>query len=271
MTPQGAILSRLRRAAAAVLPPRALIAAVAWSKWYLGEKEMRLLPWICTRDRAGIDIGANAGVYTWHLRRLCGEVHAFEPIPELADSLRASLTGCVIHGYALSDQPGTATLQIPVFHGEPFAALASITNGFERAERVLRIDVRLARLDDEGIRNIGFIKIDAEGHERRILMGARSVLLEQRPTLQVEIKEESAPGGIGATVALLEQHGYDAWYFHGGRLLPFSKFDARLLQNPAMMSDDGWSRGPYVDNFLFFPRVPAWPGQREAIERFGGT
>lgn len=268
MTVKGQILSRLRRAASAILPPRALVAAVARSKWYLGEKEMRLMPWMCTHDRAGIDVGANAGVYTWHMRRFCAEVHAFEPIPELANALRNSLPGCVIHGYALSDQPGSATLQIPIFHGQQIGALASLTYGFDKAESVRSIEVQLRRLDDEGIRNIGFMKIDAEGHERKVLEGAQKVLAEQKPTLQIEIEDRTSPGGIAATVAILDELGYDAWYFHRGCLLPFSTFDAAILQNPAMISDDGWTVGTYTNNFLFFPRVPSWPGQRRAIEKF---
>jgi len=268
MTPKGAILSRLRRAASVVLPPRALVASVAWSKWYLGEQEMRLLPWLCTKERVGIDIGANAGVYTWHLRRLCREVHAYEPIPELASALRQSLPRCVIHDYALSDEPGHATLHIPVFHGEEFAALGSLSYSFTNAERVRDVEVTVRRLDDEGIRGIGFMKIDAEGHESRVLAGARKVLEEQRPTLQVEIEDRTSPGGIAATAAMLDEYGYDGWYYHHRHLHALPTFSVETLQNPAMMSDDGWAIGPYINNFLFFPRLASWPGQDRAVDKF---
>lgn len=267
-TYRGAILSGARRAASVVLPPRALLAAVAWSKWYLGEKEMRLLPWVCARDRAGIDVGANAGVYSWHMQRLCAEVHAFEPIPELANALRSALPRCLIHDYALSDEDRDASLKIPVFHGEQFAALASLDYSFEEAEGTRTIEVKLRRLDDEGISNIGFIKIDAEGHERRVLQGARDVLEQQKPTLQIEIQDRTSPGGIAETVAILNDLGYDAWYMHRGRLLPFAAFDVGLLQNPSNVSADGWVTDTYIDNFLFFPKSPQWPEQRRAIAKF---
>ncbi|MBI5245431.1 MAG: FkbM family methyltransferase [Elusimicrobia bacterium] len=229
---------------------------------------MRLLPWLCSRERIAVDVGANAGVYAWHLRRFCARVHAYEPVPELARYLQAALPGCVVHGYALSDRTGRATLRVPILNGREYGALASLSHGFERAHGVREVDVDVRRLDDEGLRDVGFIKIDVEGHERAVIEGARSLLADQRPTLLIEIDERQSPGGLQATVSALADRGYDAWFFHDGRLRPVSNFDRARLQNPAFMSDDGWATGTYIVNFLFFPTTPGWPGQRRVLQKF---
>ena len=61
----------VRRVARAVLPPKALTGATALWKWVDGERAIRLLPQLADPGRAAVDVGANAGVYSWHLARLC--------------------------------------------------------------------------------------------------------------------------------------------------------------------------------------------------------
>ena len=255
------LLVRGRSAAMAVLPPKAAIAALAWSKWYAGEREMRLLPLLCDRDLTSVDVGANAGVYTWHLRRLTRVVHAYEPIPELAACLRSNLPGCVVHECALSSEVGTALLRIPIYAGSQVGALASLSHDFDGAESIREIEVPMRRLDDEGLDRLGFIKVDAEGHERRVLAGAKEILARDHPTLLVEIEERHAPGAIDGVVGDLAALGYGAYFLGEDGLRPISEFDRDKMQDATMMGADGWATGTYINNFVFLPRTAAWPGQ----------
>lgn len=260
------LLVSARSAAMAVLPPKAAVAVVAWSKWYVGEREMRLLPLLCSRDLTSVDVGANAGVYTWHLRRLSRTVHAYEPIPELAAALRTAIRGCVVHECALSDEMGSAVLRIPIYSGSQVGALASLSQSFTEAEGIRQIEVPIRRLDDEGLDRIGFIKVDAEGHERRVLTGARQLLLRDHPTLLVEIEERHAPGAIDGVVGDLAMLGYQAFFHDGATLRPLADFDRDTMQDPAAMGADGWATGTYINNFVFLPATEAWPGQLRLIE-----
>src|SRR5688500_7714415 len=54
-----------------------------------GEVELHLLEFLCHRDKDAIDVGANDGSYVHYLRRHARRVIAFEPMPSLADALRA--------------------------------------------------------------------------------------------------------------------------------------------------------------------------------------
>jgi FkbM family methyltransferase len=63
-----------------------------------------------------VDVGANEGGYTWHMRRFSRGVHAFEPLPELALRLSAGFAldrRVHVHQVALSDRLGTAELRVP--------------------------------------------------------------------------------------------------------------------------------------------------------------
>ena len=227
---------------------------------------MQLLPLLCNRELISVDVGANAGVYTWHLRRLSRQVHAYEPISELAEALRASISGIVVHGYAVSDEAGSAVLRIPIFAGSQYRALASLSQSFDRADDVREIRVQVRRLDDEGLDRLGFMKIDAEGHERRVLAGARGLLARDHPTLLVEIEERHAPGAIDGTVRDLAELGYRAYFLHGQTMRPISEFDRATMQDPSQMDANGWAAGTYVNNFVFLPSIAAWPGQLRVIE-----
>ena len=47
----------------------------------------------------------------------------------------------------------------------------------------------MKRLDDMGIANCSFIKIDVEGHEEAVLDGATALITSQRPVLMIELDE----------------------------------------------------------------------------------
>ena len=229
---------------------------------------MRLLPLLCNRDSVSLDVGANKGVYTWHLRRLSSLVHAYEPIPELALSLRSSIPGCVVHECALSDEAGSAMLRIPLFGGSQVSALASLSQSFDQAHGVRSVEVQVRRLDDDSLGRVGFIKIDAEGHERKVLAGARDLLMRQRPSLLVEIEERHAPGAIEETVADLAGLGYEAYFLDRSKLRPMAQFDPVTMQDPAVVTPDGWATARYINNFIFIPVDPAWPNQRRVLDRW---
>ena len=244
------VRSVLRRAAAAVLPPAQLLALTAAKHGITGEPELRWLDRWCDRERLAVDVGANVGIWSWHLRRHARGVVAYEPNPELAAWLRRALpAGVEIRNRALSDSPGRLPLRIPVVGGRPDTALASLSQQFASAESVQVVEVEVCRLDDEDLRGVGFLKIDVEGHERAVIAGAHALLARERPTVVVEIEERHAPGAIDGVRADMLLLGYTAHFVHRGVLHPFQEFDRKAMQ----ATKDIGRRGTYVNNFLFLP------------------
>jgi FkbM family methyltransferase len=166
---------------------------------------------LCPKGCVAIDAGANVGVFTAHLRKIAGHVHAFEPNPNLAVHLRRAFRfdrRVTVHETALSDHGGHVSLRLPTqdgktLHGLATVELANSLSGLT-AERVV---VPVTRLDDMLWRNrIGFVKIDAEGHELSVLEGGRELFRRHRPIALLEAEERHRPGAVASVV-----QSFDSW------------------------------------------------------------
>ena len=155
----------------------------AWRERRRGEREIALLPILVDGRRVSIDVGANKGVYTYWLARYSRHVYAFEPNPKIFRILKASAARAprvTLSPIALSDASGRAQLHVPRTesgYSNQRATLHEQSPGCAYGE----LEVETRRLDDEGIDEVGFIKIDVEGHEFAVLDGAAETIRRDRP------------------------------------------------------------------------------------------
>ncbi len=195
------------------------------------ELEMTLLDVLCEPGALSIDVGAKVGMYTYRIVRHSKAVWAFEPIPELANLLRKQFGRTVrIENVALSDCAGTATLRIPFTpQRTPKYGLSTIdqhnTLDSPHVATIREVEVAVRRLDDFHIANIGFMKIDVEGHELAVVHGARESLLECHPTLLIEANDKYHPGAVQELRTYLEGLDYEGHFVHDGRLNPLRDVD----------------------------------------------
>jgi FkbM family methyltransferase len=120
-------------------------------RWGTGEPEWILLDHLVDPTRASIDAGANNGDYTGRLAQLCGMVHAFEPVPWLADDLvRKSPANVAVHRIALSNRMGEAELRIPTRAGIEDACLTTMEelNPLRSTDAVRIVGCVVNRLDN---------------------------------------------------------------------------------------------------------------------------
>lgn len=235
----------------AFVPPSLYMRYKAAKERLRGEREFALIPFLCEPEKASIDAGANVGTWTWMMAQHSKEVHAFEPNPKNILKLRRNvgkLKNVTIYGIALSDQGGEAILRIPrgsKGNSNQRASLSTVAVGDDQAFTAMR--VKQKRLDDCGVRNVGFIKIDVEGFELTLLEGTRETITRDRPNLLIEIEEGHTKIPINELVQHVEKLGYRCLYLRRGTLASFSQFDAKAEhRNPQ-------SRGDYVFNFIFLP------------------
>jgi FkbM family methyltransferase len=224
------------------------------------ESEIELLPFLVDPERQAIDVGANIGRYTLPLSRRAEHVHAFEPHPRLAAVLRATFPlRATIYEAAASDRNGMTQLHIPLVDGREDQGIASVETGafddtFDGSFGSL--DVRTLTLDSLSDCNIGFIKIDVEGHELSVLQGAEKLLARWRPTVLVEVEERHSPGALGRVTAFFDALNYRGFFLFDSALRPLSEF-LPDMQNPLLLRvlDTGAPRKaiPYVNNFIFIP------------------
>ena len=232
-----------------LLPSKLYSRYLLWKHQRRGDKELNLLPFLIDPEKDAIDIGANKGVYTRALARLVPLVHAFEPNPKIYRILSA---GCPINAstypIALSDVSRTNQLLIPFnpkrkTYSNQGASLSRVKVSGQHAE----IEVTSQTLDSYQFSNVGFIKIDVEGHELAVLTGAKKTLAEHKPTLMIELEERHTGFEIRELIDQVEQYGYSGYFLRNGVLTNCSKLDALGEHREALKTEK------YVFNFIFFP------------------
>ncbi len=243
------------------LAPRLTHEMLARRTW-LHEPEVALLPLLADRASTAIDIGANKGVYLYHLHQAYGRVVAFEPLPELASFLTKAAPYAEVHGIALSDHAGRAELTLPVGFNELGSLEHHAGTSADPVMRLEQHDVPVRTLDSFEFKGVGLIKIDVEGHELSVLKGAQHLIDQSRPAILIEVEERHKSGSIAAVEHFFETFTYDGYFLDGDRLRPIRQFDADDDQNVAALTDSV-KAGRYINNFIFFPRDRA---RERAIE-----
>lgn len=184
--------------------------------WF--EDEIRFLRrWFAPGARA-LDVGANFGVYTLTLARRAapgGKVWAVEPAANTAAWLRASLERNGLLNVALIQAGLAARRGSGLLELHPNPELNRIAE--TRKPGSSYQSVELLSLDDcaerHTVRDVDFVKVDAEGHELAIIKGGRRFLTRESPLLMFEIKHGAGLNlGLARELAAL---GYAAF-----RLVP---------------------------------------------------
>jgi FkbM family methyltransferase len=159
-----------------------------------------------------LDIGANLGWYTVLIAKAVGlgRCHAFEPLPELFQRLKANceanhLEGTVeLNEVALGEREGTAELYTFQNLGAGSTSLSKLGRNDYSA-----VSVPIVTLDSylraRQIPRVDFIKIDVEGAEMSVLKGAGVVLRARRsPVWLIEMNVETSKSFGYAPEDLLE-------------------------------------------------------------------
>jgi FkbM family methyltransferase len=233
--------------------PRTLLRFRARRHLRWGEPELRLVPALSRRDRPSVDVGANCEVYSFVMAQYACGVHAFEPNPRLAELLRRSLPeNRTVHECALSSQESRRALFVPrgsLHDDEGRAYLTSCP--CEPEGRYYEVLTR--RLDECVTEKIGLLKIDVEGHELDVLMGAVRHLENDGPNIIIEAEERHRPDAVQSVATVLVSLGYIGGFYKDGRLHDLAEFDLARDQNADLMVNrEGKSKPPgYINNFVF--------------------
>jgi FkbM family methyltransferase len=165
-------------------------------RWF--EDELGFVRACLAPGQCAVDVGANLGVFTTTLAAgvgPTGRVLAFEPTSSIAALLERTLevndlphTGVI--RAALADRAGRGLLQIG--DTPELNALTDAPGAGHRAEAVNLLTLDDA-LRDHGVAQIDFLKIDAEGAELRVGLGARRTLAQSEPLVLFEIRHGDSP------------------------------------------------------------------------------
>ena len=219
------------------------------------EKEIDLLRELVPADKVAVDIGANRGLYVYHLLKITPRVVAFEPLPAMRKVLQRQYgRDLVLHGVALSDHEGEATIRMPSGNHSWATLAPTNTLGMANVSKgFVELKVPVTKLDKFELQNVGFMKIDVEGYEEVVLSGARSTIRRDMPNLLIEVEERHNPGSVRRVMQFLESYGYLAYFLSEGKIHSFSEFDVSRDQRTENVGEAG-KIGRYINNFILISR-----------------
>ncbi|MEV5909520.1 FkbM family methyltransferase [Streptomyces sp. WAC 01325] len=261
-------MTRTMAARLAPYLPVKLVAATARAVYPRFEPELARIADLCPPGcGTAVDVGGWYGPWTHRLRRRARQVVTVEPVPHLARLLASGTPPNVrVIQAAASDRPGTARLWLPP--GD--SGDRGVSSLVRRDIHARALHVPCVALDDLGLKDVDFIKVDVDGNELAVLRGATGVLARDRPALFVELESRIQP--IAPVVTYLSLLRYDGWVLPGSSWVPLASFPLEAHQAKASYVASqgllrrvlpfGALRGPrYVNSVLFLPdgRRPAGP------------
>jgi FkbM family methyltransferase len=161
--------------------------------------ELRLVAAYLSAGMKVFDIGANIGLYSILAQGLVGssgQIWAFEPSFNTYEKLlrNLELNNCLsVHPVqlALSDEPETrGSLRADAGYGDMYRYLASAaTDGVDPQGELVPVTTLDEHVKRAGLPCPDFIKVDVEGGEYRVFLGAREVL-SGNPNMLVMFESE---------------------------------------------------------------------------------
>jgi FkbM family methyltransferase len=185
----------------------------------------------CQLGDVCIDAGANQGNHTKGMIAAVGHlgvVHAFEPIPFLAEALRSFAAKqklpIVVHQLALSDRKGSATFQL-VRNVPGWSGL--FKREYSGPADIKEIEVETATADDillNHIESCRFYKLDLEAGEFNALRGSSKLMAQFNPLIVFENGFSRTAKDAGYTkeewFRFFEDSRYSVFDLYGHRVTP---------------------------------------------------
>ncbi len=215
------------------------------------EKELKIVDKFANKSKDALDIGVYRGVYSYKMSESFKNIHSFEPNPLLFPYLNKNLKKIVknikLYNYALSDVNGETELRLPLRSNsifkdnieELFQLGAATMHPNNDISKFKKVAINTRRLDDIQIdNNVGFIKIDVEGHEKNVIVGGKSLIMKDKPVMLIEIEERHTKKPIKETINFIKEMNYECFYLNKDELIKIENNYNKVVGN----------------NFIFLPK-----------------
>ena len=185
-----------------------------------------------------LDIGANIGNHSLFFSTIFDEVIAFEPYDKAFDLLKINSSqadNIQVNNFGFSDASKELPAQI-VFGN---IGATSIVSSPEQSNTILKVETLDSFVNENSLEGISFIKIDVEGHEYSVLVGAEDTLRKENAVVSLELEMTNYYENCIKSINFLQSCGYSEAYFLK------NSFSGAISSNFKKTS---------IDNFLKLPR-----------------
>ena len=136
---------------------------------------------IKNRKHTAIDVGSHCGFWSFYLGGNFKKVYAFEPVEIFRDCFKKNIPqeNVELLPVAIGNENSFVSMNVELEN----TGATHISNKTKDSNIV-----ELKKLDDYGYSNIDFIKIDVEGYENQVVLGAKETLIRNKPIIIVEQK-----------------------------------------------------------------------------------
>jgi FkbM family methyltransferase len=131
-----------------------------------------------------VDIGGHVGLWSRLMAIDFARVVAFEPLPTHIECFKANITkekNVELRELALGREQKLVTIFMPTNN-----------TGHAHVSKTDGVPIICQKLDDQGLSEIDFIKIDVEGFELDVVLGGETTIRENKPVMIVEQKPNNA-------------------------------------------------------------------------------
>ena len=136
---------------------------------------------IKNRKHSAIDVGGHCGFWSFYLGGNFKKVYAFEPVEIFRECFKKNIPheNVELLPVALGNENSFVSMNVELEN----TGATHVSNKTDVLNKV-----ELKKLDDYEFNDIDFIKIDVEGYENQVVLGAKETLLRNKPIIIVEQK-----------------------------------------------------------------------------------
>lgn len=162
----------------------------------------RCFHYLKEKKNTAIDVGAHCGFWSFYLSLNFKKTYAFEPIDIFRECFLKNVKSenVELFPFAIGEDNKSISLNIDLKN----SGATHISKNFNKGHQV-----DMKKLDDFEYDNLDFVKIDVEGYENKVILGAENTLKKHKPIIIVEQKKYSSRYGEDEFQALdtLQRYG----------------------------------------------------------------
>ena len=159
-----------------------------------------------------LDIGAATGMYSSHFAEHSKSVICFEAVPPVYEQLKKikeKHNNVITHNLAVSNEVGLLDFYVD--------DKRLSNSSFQNLVEGQKIQVETTTIDSLKLIDVGFMKIDVEGVELDVLVGANDTIEEYKPTCMVEVYAKFNKYPVETTFEFFFNRDYRCFYNHRGQ------------------------------------------------------